>query len=347
MCLVAVLATLPAAQAAAHVPPGPQDASDGVEADRVLLIDRIDPERLRQIRSERTRQYILGLGLLAAGGAAGFSKQNWVVDEGAIGYAIAALGVAAFIEPMTWRDLEVRQPLGPGWRCSRRCGRCGETGSTRWSGTWTSVSRRSTSGGPSTSRWQKTQAANAWRRWTGGGRSASRRWDRRIESAEQHNEAAHAAICESIAKLDARTRADAVAAPALRRPQRPVRRPLPPPTRRVGAVAAARSRLRRRLTRPWTPRPHARRRHSGADSPAERRGRDDRPAGVLAANAPDGDAVTMFVSRDLSLGFRRGWTHGVLAMAVLPLVLTVPASARPGGGAVGAGRRHGRSHCCS
>ena len=255
MCLVAVLATLPAAQAAAHVPPGPQDASDGVEADRVLLIDRIDPERLRQIRSERTRQYILGLGLLAAGGAAGFSKQNWVVDEGAIGYAIAALGVAAFIEPMTWRDLEVRQPLGPGWRCSRRCGRCGETGSTRWSGTWTSVSRRSTSGGPSTSRWQKTQAANAWRRWTGGGRSASRRWDRRIESAEQHNEAAHAAICESIAKLDARTRANAVAAPALRRPQRPVRRPLPPPTRRVGAVAAARSRLRRRLTRPWPPSP--------------------------------------------------------------------------------------------
>ena len=45
-------------------------------------------------------------------------------------------------------------------------------------------------------------------------------------------------------------------------------------------------------------------------------------AGVLAANAPDVDAVTMFVSRDLSLGFRRGWTHGVLAMAVLPLVLT-------------------------
>ena len=62
------------------------------------------------------------------------------------------------------------------------------------------------------------------------------------------------------------------------------------------------------------------------------------PAGVLAANAPDVDAVTMFVSRDLSLGFRRGWTHGVLAMAVLPLVLTVPARARPGGGAVGAGR---------
>ena len=46
------------------------------------------------------------------------------------------------------------------------------------------------------------------------------------------------------------------------------------------------------------------------------------PAGILAANAPDVDAVTMFISRDLSLGFRRGWTHGVLAMVVLPLVLT-------------------------
>lgn len=46
------------------------------------------------------------------------------------------------------------------------------------------------------------------------------------------------------------------------------------------------------------------------------------PAGVLAANAPDIDAVTLFISSDLSLGFRRGWTHGVLAMAVLPLVLT-------------------------
>ena len=46
------------------------------------------------------------------------------------------------------------------------------------------------------------------------------------------------------------------------------------------------------------------------------------PAGVLAANAPDVDAVTYFFSGDLALGFRRGWTHGVLAMAVLPLVLT-------------------------
>ena len=47
------------------------------------------------------------------------------------------------------------------------------------------------------------------------------------------------------------------------------------------------------------------------------------PALILGANAPDLDAVTMFVSRDLSLGFRRGWTHGVLAMAILPVVLTL------------------------
>ena len=47
------------------------------------------------------------------------------------------------------------------------------------------------------------------------------------------------------------------------------------------------------------------------------------PALMLGANAPDIDAVTMFISRDLSLGFRRGWTHGVLAMAVLPVVLTL------------------------
>ena len=45
---------------------------------------------------------------MAAGGAVGFSKQNWVVEEGVLGIAIAALGLAAIIEPVTWRDLEVR-----------------------------------------------------------------------------------------------------------------------------------------------------------------------------------------------------------------------------------------------
>ena len=46
------------------------------------------------------------------------------------------------------------------------------------------------------------------------------------------------------------------------------------------------------------------------------------PALILGANAPDIDAVTMFLGRDVSLGFRRGWTHGALAMVALPLVLT-------------------------
>lgn len=46
------------------------------------------------------------------------------------------------------------------------------------------------------------------------------------------------------------------------------------------------------------------------------------PTLILGANAPDLDAVTMVIDRDLSLGFRRGWTHGVLALAVLPILLT-------------------------
>lgn len=47
------------------------------------------------------------------------------------------------------------------------------------------------------------------------------------------------------------------------------------------------------------------------------------PALILGANACDIDAITMFMSRDLSLGFRRGWTHGVLALVVLPVLLTL------------------------
>ena len=45
------------------------------------------------------------------------------------------------------------------------------------------------------------------------------------------------------------------------------------------------------------------------------------PALILGANAPDMDAVTMLIDRDLSLGFRRGWTHGALALVVLPVLL--------------------------
>lgn len=43
---------------------------------------------------------------------------------------------------------------------------------------------------------------------------------------------------------------------------------------------------------------------------------------VIGANLPDVDGITYLVSQDLALGVRRGWTHGVLAMAVWPFVLT-------------------------
>jgi inner membrane protein len=41
---------------------------------------------------------------------------------------------------------------------------------------------------------------------------------------------------------------------------------------------------------------------------------------VLAANLPDVDVVAVPLGRDLE--WRRGWTHGLLALAVLPLILT-------------------------
>ncbi|MGE3189230.1 MAG: metal-dependent hydrolase, partial [Vicinamibacterales bacterium] len=42
---------------------------------------------------------------------------------------------------------------------------------------------------------------------------------------------------------------------------------------------------------------------------------------LLAANMPDID-VGVFATDTLAVSFRRGWTHGVLAVAVLPVVLT-------------------------
>jgi len=43
---------------------------------------------------------------------------------------------------------------------------------------------------------------------------------------------------------------------------------------------------------------------------------------VIGANLPDIDAITYFFGGDVdSLAFRRGWTHGPIAMVVLPLVL--------------------------
>ncbi|MFW7381115.1 MAG: metal-dependent hydrolase [Oligoflexus sp.] len=43
---------------------------------------------------------------------------------------------------------------------------------------------------------------------------------------------------------------------------------------------------------------------------------------VIAANLPDIDAVMTFVGRDASLYYRRGITHGIAALLLLPLVLT-------------------------
>ena len=45
------------------------------------------------------------------------------------------------------------------------------------------------------------------------------------------------------------------------------------------------------------------------------------PTLILAANAPDIDVVTM-VTTDVWMYYRRGWTHGPVAMVVLPLALT-------------------------
>ena len=44
---------------------------------------------------------------------------------------------------------------------------------------------------------------------------------------------------------------------------------------------------------------------------------------VIGANLPDVDSILYFTGhQDLALGFRRGWTHGVLALVVLPLIQT-------------------------
>jgi inner membrane protein len=43
---------------------------------------------------------------------------------------------------------------------------------------------------------------------------------------------------------------------------------------------------------------------------------------VLAANAPDIDAVAMFRGENFSLACRRGWTHGPLAWLLLPFIVT-------------------------
>lgn len=58
-----------------------------------------------------------------------------------------------------------------------------------------------------------------------------------------------------------------------------------------------------------------------AKSGLEKRSRYAGLALIAGANLPDVDAVTYFVSGDLGLYFRRGWTHGLPAVAVWPFVL--------------------------
>lgn len=43
---------------------------------------------------------------------------------------------------------------------------------------------------------------------------------------------------------------------------------------------------------------------------------------VLAANAPDIDILAMYAGSYAGLAFRRGWTHGPIALVLLPLALT-------------------------
>lgn len=43
---------------------------------------------------------------------------------------------------------------------------------------------------------------------------------------------------------------------------------------------------------------------------------------IIGANLPDIDAVAMFWGNDYSLFIRRGWTHGILALLILPLLLS-------------------------
>ena len=59
-----------------------------------------------------------------------------------------------------------------------------------------------------------------------------------------------------------------------------------------------------------------------ADALGRRRTPLAAPTLIIGANLPDIDALTYFLDPNTSLALRRGWTHGILAMALLPLLLT-------------------------
>jgi inner membrane protein len=58
-----------------------------------------------------------------------------------------------------------------------------------------------------------------------------------------------------------------------------------------------------------------------AESGLRRRSRYATATLIVGANLPDVDALARFWDRDVELHVRRGWTHGVLAMVLLPLLL--------------------------
>lgn len=47
------------------------------------------------------------------------------------------------------------------------------------------------------------------------------------------------------------------------------------------------------------------------------------PALVLGANLPDLDVLTHFAGSDAALNFRRGWTHGIVGLCLLPALLAL------------------------
>jgi inner membrane protein len=47
------------------------------------------------------------------------------------------------------------------------------------------------------------------------------------------------------------------------------------------------------------------------------------PTLLIGANLPDLDALALVFGNETALAFRRGWTHGALALLVLPLLLTL------------------------
>lgn len=60
-----------------------------------------------------------------------------------------------------------------------------------------------------------------------------------------------------------------------------------------------------------------------ASTPLREKTRLAAAALIIGANLPDVDSIFYFTGHDdFALGFRRGWTHGVLALVVLPFVLT-------------------------